>query len=167
MALKKAICPFCDKQIMVNSDSPRSICAMCRKDFPTEEAMDKYIAAIMAEEEENGDFFPFTYRITIEREHDAFISNRITVILMINGHPQPLADGACISFASNAKLIEIPVYITDNEHTTFEGVFLGTSVGRDIRFVWSAEFYGKSLGRIKESSNPTIILHEKPGAARW
>ena len=167
MALKDAICPFCGKQIKVNSDSPESGCFMCRNKFPTEKAIAKYLETLIDPAEKDADTFPFDYTITIEREYDAFIADRITVILMINGRPHPLPNGGRVSFLSNTKIIEIPIFTTDNEHTKFEGIILGNAFGPDIRIVWSAEFYGKSLGRIKERSNPTFNLYEKPGATAW
>ena len=167
MALKKAICPHCGRQIMVNDTTAQSICAMCRKDFPTNQGVDAYLATLMTSDCADSDRFPFDYTITIEREADAFIGDRITMNLMINGRPTPLPNGGMIRFSANTKLVEIPVHITDNEFTSFEGVFLGSSVGRDIHLVWSAEFYGKTLGRIQSSNNPTFHLYEKPGAMAW
>ena len=121
----------------------------------------------MTPEYENSDIFPYDYSITIEREHDPYIRDRITMNLMVNGRPTPLPDGGWIRITTNTKLVEIPVHITDNEHVSFEGVLLGNSFGRDIHLAWSAEFYGKTLGRMKSCTNPTFYLYEKPGSMTW
>lgn len=167
MALKKAICPYCEKQIMVNNESPDSICGMCRKSFPTVEGLDKYNAYLIVTLGDDATSFPFEYRITIEREFDTVVGNDITVILMINGRPHPLASGGYVSISTNEKNFEIPFYTTDHNNTKFEGVFRGIANGRDIRLLWRSELQCKTLGRIVECNNPSVALHEKPGSCAW
>lgn len=114
--------------------------------------------------EKTSETLPKNYRITIEREADPSIRDSITFLLVLNGRPSPLADGGSISFQANQKCFEIPVLITGNSRSRFEGVLTGIADGRDIRIRWKAERGSKTLGNITVTTNDTVALVKKKGA---
>jgi len=117
--------------------------------------------------ESDRDTFPEPYRITIEREYNRTVGESVTFILITNGRPRPLANGAIITVECDKKCFEIPVLITKNSRKKFEGVLTGFADGNDIRILWDADPKQKNLGVIKETTNNTVSFQEKPGATRW
>lgn len=111
--------------------------------------------------------FPYSYRITIERERNRPVGESITFILIANGRPRPLADGAITIVECDKRRFEIPVLITKNSRNKFEGVLTGIADGNDIRILWNADPKLKTLGIIKETTNNTVSFQAKPGATRW
>ena len=104
------------------------------------------------------------YTVKISRPHDSAVSNDVTCIFIINGRPRPLADDAWLRVELNDENFEIPVFITDNEGTEFEGVLAGTADGKDIEIQWAAVKSHPMLG-ILYSENKTVHFIERPGAA--
>lgn len=113
------------------------------------------------------DVFAEPYRVTLRREKHPKIGNSVTFILIANGRPRPLADDAWTTLEFSEKEFEIPVFITKNSRTKFEGVLTGTADGSDIRILWSPDLTQKTLGVIKETTNPTVTFVERPGATNW
>lgn len=111
--------------------------------------------------------FPDSYRITIEREYNRTVGESVTFILIVNGRPRPLANGAIITVECDKKCFEIPVFISKNSRKKFEGVLTGIADGNDIRILWDADLNLKTLGAIKETTNDTVSFQNKPGATRW
>ena len=109
--------------------------------------------------------FSHDYCITIEREHNPSIRDTITFLLILNGRPRPLADGGSITFQTNEKHFEVPVFITNNSKTRFEGVLTGIADGEDICIKWKAERGSKTLGHITATTNNTVTFLERKGAA--
>lgn len=111
--------------------------------------------------------FPDPYRITIEREYNHAVGESVTFILITNGRPRPLANGAIITMECDKKRFEIPVFITKNSRKKFEGVLTGIADGSDIRIVWDVDLNSKTLGTVLQTSNDTVCFQSKPGATRW
>ena len=117
--------------------------------------------------ESAGGAFPYSYRITIERQMNPTIGNSVTFIMIANGRPRPLADGGAVILECDQKCFEIPVEIIKNSRKKFEGVLTGVADGKDIRIVWDADLTRETLGVIKETTNDTVSFRKKPGATRW
>ncbi len=167
MSLSKAICPKCGAEILVNAADDATICQLCGAPFITAKAIDAFSATSAPAPSSivEPDVFPRCYRVTVKREKDPIIGNAITFLFILNDRPRPLSDDSSISFQSDEKLIEVPVFITNNAGTTFEGVLTGTADGKDIDVVWSVDPRSKTLGKITSSTNDTLRFVEKPGAA--
>lgn len=169
MAFSKAVCPACSAENTVDASSDASICKCCGTPFITAKAVEAFAASVRgaAVSNEDPEVFPGSYRITIERERNCVVRDSVTFLLILNGRPRPLADGAAVSFEENRKHFEIPVFISKNSRNRFEGVLTGIADGNDIRITWSVDPKHKALGVIKETTNNTVSFQERPGAARW
>lgn len=108
-----------------------------------------------------------TYQIIMDRKMNPSIGSKVTFILIIDGRPRPLADGATIIFECDEEQFEIPVFITRNARTNFEGVLTGVADGNDVSILWDIDLNSETLGVIKATNNNTISLQAKPGATRW
>ncbi len=117
--------------------------------------------------ESGADTISHSYRITIDRERNRNVGDLVTFILIANGRPRPLADGATIVVECDKKRFDIPVSIIKNSRKKFEGVLTGIADGNDIRILWNVDLTSKTLGVIKETTNNTVSFQEKPGATRW
>ena len=110
---------------------------------------------------------PQSYRITIERQANPAIGNSVTLIMIVNGRPRPIADGGALMLECDQKCFEFPVEIIKNARTKFEGVLTGIADGNDVRILWDADLTSQTLGIIKETTNSTVSFCKKPGTTRW
>lgn len=149
MTIVNGICPNCKTVNAVESNTKSSTCTKCKKSFFTEQAIATWDAA---------------FAVTLRRANDPAIKNDITFNLVHYGDLRVLANDGELILLVAEQTFEIPVMITYRK-TTFEGVLTGTGDGKDIEITWAASASEPQLGHIVSTTNPTVRLVERPGAA--
>lgn len=164
MSITKAICPKCGAELLVNAADDATICQLCGAPFITAKAIEAFAACAQPTIKE-ADTVSQPYTVTLRREKDPLIGNKITFLMIIDDRPRPLSDDAVFRFRSEEKQFELPVFITDNEGTDFEGVLTFAADGKDVDILWAAAYSNKTLGVIKSTTNATVAFVEQAGAA--
>lgn len=159
----KLVCDVCGGALQVNAGDRGAECTVCGLRYSIEALREKLgqtdvtrSAEVRAIEK--------PYLIELERLKNAALGNNVAIILIIGDRPRPLADDSSICWKSEDQQIEIPIYIAKGLKKKFEGVIAGVADGKNLHIVMEVDPKSQTLGVIKESSNSTIHLVERPGA---
>ena len=155
----KIVCDVCGGALQVNAANQGAACTVCGMRYSIEALREKLGQTQVAEAA-----VAKPYLIKLERLKNAALGNNVAIILIIGDRPRPLADDSSIGWKSEDQQIEIPIYIAKGLKKKFEGVIAGVADGKNLHIVMEVDPESQTLGVIKESSNSTICLVEKPGA---
>lgn len=93
------------------------------------------------------------YRVTLQRQADPAVGDKVTFLLIRGGRPMPLADGGSLSFPCEDKVLQLSVFITDNKKKKLDGQLCLEADGNDANIVWTAAPAEPQLGQFRCDSH--------------